>query len=83
MNLKSHSMFAYLSYIITLLTKVTRMIVSVSRMFESKRNRHLKQCKTPAPQRYIISHVLCLEAEVGSHGDVTSQLWYSITFCGP
>ena len=54
-----------------------RMIVSISRMFESKTNRLLKQCTTPA-QRYNSSHVLCLEPEIGSHGDVTSPLRYSI-----
>ena len=46
-------------------------------MLESKNNRHLKRSKTPA-QRYNSSHVLCLEPEIGSHGDVTSPLRYSI-----
>ena len=69
-------MFAYLSYLITLLTNINRMMVNVSRMLESK-NRHLKQSNTPA-QRYNSSHVLCLEPEISSHGDVTSPLRYSI-----
>ena len=70
--------FSYVSYVITLLTNINRMMISVGRMLECKKiGIIMKQSKTPA-QRYNSSHVLCLEPEIGSQGDVTLPLRYSI-----
>ena len=73
LNLESRGMFAELSYFNRILTNINIIMLSVRHMLESKKNRHLKQSKTPA-QRYDSSCARLFR----TCGDVTSLLWYSI-----
>ena len=82
LNLESRGTFADLSYPTIIVTNTNIIMLSVRRILES--NKSASETKVRRQRSAMTAAALvCLEPEIGSHGDVTSPLRYSIGFLPP